>query len=144
VIFFLAYVMAAAILRRDLVGEGPARPSPASNPDGPALVEPALEPRSMLVSALGIALPSYARAWLVHDQQRVLKRAPAFRALGMDGVHPQHTLVTEESIARWKRRPALVNTWTVNAPEDVRRVTALGVDAVISDDPGAALRAISA
>jgi glycerophosphoryl diester phosphodiesterase len=97
-----------------------------------------------LVSALGIALPSYARAWLVHDQQRVLKRAPAFRALGMDGVHPQHTLVTEESIARWKRRPALVNTWTVNAPEDVRRVTALGVDAVISDDPGAALRAISA
>ena len=72
-----------------------------------------------------------------------LKRAPAFRALGMDGVHPQHTLVTEASMQRWKRRSALVNTWTVNALEDVRRVTALGVDAVISDDPGAALRAIS-
>jgi glycerophosphoryl diester phosphodiesterase len=96
-----------------------------------------------LVTALGIALPTYARAWLVHEKQRVLKRAPAFRVLGLDGVHPQHTLVTEESIARWKRRPALVNTWTVNASEDVRRVTALGVDAVISDDPGAALRAIS-
>jgi glycerophosphoryl diester phosphodiesterase len=96
-----------------------------------------------LVSALAIALPTYARAWLVHDKQRVLKRAPAFRALGMDGVHPQHTLVTEESMQRWKRRPALVNAWTVNTLEDVRRVVALGVDAVISDDPGAALRAIS-
>jgi glycerophosphoryl diester phosphodiesterase len=96
-----------------------------------------------LVSALGIALSTYARAWLVHDRQRLLKRAPAFRAFGMDGVHPQHTLVTEESMQRWKRRPALVNTWTVNAVEDVRRVAALGVDAVISDDPGAALRAIN-
>jgi glycerophosphoryl diester phosphodiesterase len=95
------------------------------------------------VSALGVALPSYARAWLVHEKQRVLRRAPAFRALGMDGVHPQHTLVTEASVARWKRQPALVNTWTVNLPEEVRRVAELGVDAVISDFPGEALRALS-
>jgi glycerophosphoryl diester phosphodiesterase len=95
------------------------------------------------VSALAIALPTYARAWLVHERQRVLRRAPAFRTLGLDGVHPQHTLVTEEAMQRWKRRPALVNTWTVNAPKDVQRVAALGVDAVISDEPGAALRAIS-
>lgn len=92
--------------------------------------------------ALASALPSYARAWLVHDEQRFVKRAPGFRALGMDGVHPQHTLVTEASVARWKQRPALVNTWTVNAASDVRRVAALGVDAVISDAPGDALRAI--
>jgi glycerophosphoryl diester phosphodiesterase len=95
------------------------------------------------VSALGLALPTYARAWLVHEKQRVVKRAPAFRALGLDGVHPEHTLVTEASMARWKRRPAIVNTWTVNAPEAVRRVASLGVDAVISDDPGEALRALN-
>lgn len=94
------------------------------------------------VSALALGLSSYARAWLVHEKQRVLRRAPLFRALGADGVHPQHTLVTEASMARWKGRPALVNVWTVNAVEDVRRVAKLGVDAVISDDPGSALAAI--
>jgi tripartite ATP-independent transporter DctM subunit len=55
VVFFLVYVMAAATLRGDLVGEGAARQVLASNPDGPASAEPALEPRSILVSALGIA-----------------------------------------------------------------------------------------
>jgi glycerophosphoryl diester phosphodiesterase len=94
------------------------------------------------VGALAVRLSSYARAWLVHEKQRFLKRAPGFRALGADGVHPQHTLVTEASVARWKRTSALVNVWTVNAPADVRRVAALGVDAVISDDPGSALRAL--
>jgi glycerophosphoryl diester phosphodiesterase len=95
------------------------------------------------VWALGVALPSYARAWLVHERQRILRRAPGFRVLGMDGVHAERTLITEASMARWKRLPALVNTWTVNAPEEIRRVAALGVDAVISDTPGEALRAIS-
>jgi tripartite ATP-independent transporter DctM subunit len=56
VILFLAYVMAAAILRGDLVGEGPARQALARNPAGRAPAPPAIEPRSMLVSALGIAL----------------------------------------------------------------------------------------
>jgi glycerophosphoryl diester phosphodiesterase len=98
----------------------------------------------LFVAALAVWLPSYARAWLVHEKQRIFRRAPAFRALGADGVHPQHTLVTERSMARWKRRPALVNVWTVNAAADVRRVAALGVDAVISDHPGDALKAISA
>lgn len=96
----------------------------------------------VFVSALAVGLSSYARAWLVHEKQRFLKHAPLFRALGADGVHPQHTLVTEASIARWKRQPALVNVWTVNRPEDVKRAAGLGVDAIISDNPGVALAAI--
>ena len=56
VILFLAYVMAAATLRGDLVGEGPARQAHARNPDGGAPAPAPVEPRSMLVSALGIAL----------------------------------------------------------------------------------------
>jgi tripartite ATP-independent transporter DctM subunit len=55
VIFFLAYVMAAAIFRGDLVGEG-TRPPLAGNPHGPASAEPAIDARSMAVSAIGIAL----------------------------------------------------------------------------------------
>jgi glycerophosphoryl diester phosphodiesterase len=95
------------------------------------------------VAALAVGLPRHARAWLVHDRQRVLKRAPLFHALGADGVHPQHTLVTARSMARFKRSGALVNTWTVNDPNEARRVAELGVDGIVSDSPGDVLKAIS-
>ncbi len=96
-----------------------------------------------LVAALALRLPGHARAWLVHAGQRFLKRAPGYFALGADGVHPQHTLITERSVARWKRRGAIVNTWTVNDAAEARRVALLGVDAIIGDAPGAVLEALS-
>jgi glycerophosphoryl diester phosphodiesterase len=72
-----------------------------------------------------------------------LRRAPAFRAFGADGVNPQAALVTEQSLARWKRRPAPVSTWTVNDVAEARRVAALGVDTIISDEPGKILGALT-
>jgi len=95
------------------------------------------------VAALAVRLPGYARAWLVHDRQRVLKRAPFFFVLGADGVHPQHTLLTAQSVARFKRSGAIVNTWTVNEASEALRVAALGVDGIVSDVPGAILEALS-
>jgi glycerophosphoryl diester phosphodiesterase len=50
--------------------------------------------------------------------------------------------VTSEAVARWRRRGALVSTWTVNAPDDVARVRAAGVDGIIGDDPRTLLRAL--
>jgi glycerophosphoryl diester phosphodiesterase len=97
-----------------------------------------------LVVALALGLPRFARAWLVHRGQRILKRAPFFRALGADGVHPEHALVTSEALSRWKHRPAIVNAWTVNAASEARRVADLGVDGIVSDHPGAILDAFSA
>jgi glycerophosphoryl diester phosphodiesterase len=95
------------------------------------------------VSALAVLLPEFARAWLVHARQRLLGRAPYFALLGADGVNPEHRLVTERSLARWRTEPVLISTWTVNEDADVRRVAALGVDTIISDRPGAALAALS-
>lgn len=96
----------------------------------------------LFVAALAVRLPRHARAWLVHERQRVLKRAPFHRGLGADGVHAQHGLVTAEALARWKRRPALVNAWTVNAADEARRVTALGVDGIVTDRPAEILAAL--
>lgn len=95
------------------------------------------------VSALAVLLPEYSRAWLVHARQVLLGRAPYFALLGADGVNPEHRLVNERSLARWRSEPALISTWTVNDEADVRRVAALGVDTIISDRPGAALAALS-
>jgi glycerophosphoryl diester phosphodiesterase len=96
--------------------------------------------RPGFVAALARRLPSYPRAWLVHAGQRVVRNAPLFRLLGSDGVHPEWSLVTQASLARWKRRTAVVNTWTVNDGAEARRLAALGVDAIISDRPGFILR----
>ena len=100
--------------------------------------------RPGFVAALARRLPAYPRAWLVHEKQRVVKHAPFFRVLGSDGVHPQGSLVTASSLERWKRKPAVVNVWTINDPAEARRLAELGVDAIISDRPGAILAALAA
>jgi glycerophosphoryl diester phosphodiesterase len=92
---------------------------------------------------LGRRLPQLPRAWLVHDQQRVLKYAPGVTRLGVQALHPQHTLVTRERMARLKARGLLVNVWTVNEPARARELASLGVDAIISDNPGQILSALA-
>jgi glycerophosphoryl diester phosphodiesterase len=88
-------------------------------------------------------LPSHPRAWLVHDRQHVLKYAPGLRLLGANALHPQHTLLSPERAARAKRAGLLLNVWTVNNPARARELAGLGVDAIISDVPGAILSELS-
>jgi glycerophosphoryl diester phosphodiesterase len=96
----------------------------------------------VIVRALAWCVPSIVSAWLVHDEQRFARHAFGFRLLGADAVHPQSSLVTERRVQRWKAAGALVNVWTVNDPEDARRLDRLGVDAIISDRPEAILAAL--
>lgn len=76
----------------------------------------------------GEPLP-FRRAWV----------APLVRP---HALHPEKTLITPASMALWKKRGYAVNAWTVDKPAMVRRMAALGVDAIISNDPAAALRAL--
>jgi glycerophosphoryl diester phosphodiesterase len=43
----------------------------------------------------------------------------------------------------WKQRGYQVNVWTVNEPDELRRLADLGVDGVITDDPAAARSALA-
>lgn len=81
-------------------------------------------------------------AWLVHEGQRWLRGAPGFRLLGAQAVHPERVLANADAIARWRRGGALVNVWTVNDPDEARRLAAHGVDALITDRPGLLLEAL--
>jgi glycerophosphoryl diester phosphodiesterase len=98
----------------------------------------------LFVRALAWLLPDFPRAWLVETRQRVLRSTPFARALGADGVNPQSLLVNARSMARWRSSGGPVSTWTVNHEDEAQRVAALGVDAIISDRPGAVLKALAA
>jgi glycerophosphoryl diester phosphodiesterase len=98
--------------------------------------------RPGFVAGIARRLPAFPRAWLVHQEQRIVRSAPFFRLLGSDGVHPEWPLVTARTLARWKRGPCVVNAWTVNDAAEALRLAELGVDAIISDRPGAILEAL--
>ena len=54
---------------------------------------------------------------------------------GLSGVNAAHTMITPEFM-RWARDKAYtVGAWTVNKPEDMRRLIDLGVDMIITDVP---------
>ena len=52
-----------------------------------------------------------------------------------DALHPQSSLVGGEDVQLAHDRGMAVNTWTVNAIDEARRLAALGVDALITDIP---------
>jgi len=55
-----------------------------------------------------------------------------------DGLHPELAMVDEAYVARARRLGMPVRVWTVNAEADLRRMIALGVDAIITDVPDVA------
>jgi glycerophosphoryl diester phosphodiesterase len=52
---------------------------------------------------------------------------------GFTAVHPFVLSVTPDLVGRAHEAGLAVNVWTVNAPEDLRAMVALGVDALITD-----------
>ena len=57
------------------------------------------------------------------------------RRVGATAVMLEHHLVTEASVTKSHAAGLPVLTWTVDEPEDLKRVVAAGVDGVITNDP---------
>lgn len=64
------------------------------------------------------------------------------RARGHDAVHPHHGSVDRDLVARAHGDGLLVNTWTVDEPGRIAELAAIGVDAVVTNVPDVALRAL--
>lgn len=60
-----------------------------------------------------------------------------------DGLHPELVMVDQAYMARARRLGMPVRVWTVNEEADLRRMAALGVDAIITDVPDVARRVIA-
>lgn len=79
----------------------------------------------------------HIRAGLLFEREASLplRRAWALPWLRPFAVHPQDVLCTPAAVRRWRRRGYRVNVWTVDDPAEVRRLAALDVDALITNDP---------
>ncbi|HVR61828.1 MAG TPA: glycerophosphodiester phosphodiesterase [Polyangia bacterium] len=73
-----------------------------------------------------------------------LRRQWAIPLLRPLGVHPEAVLCTPARVAAWHQRAHLVNVWTVDEPERLRALAAMGVDGIITNDPKAARTVLDA
>ena len=55
--------------------------------------------------------------------------------LGVQAVHPPLRSTRRRLVEECHARGLAVNVWTVNAPDDIRRLADIGVDAIMTDDP---------
>ena len=72
--------------------------------------------------------------WLLWgvDLSSALLRA---RALGLNAVHPHFSTLSQGAMDQARELGLDVNVWTVNDPDQIIRVGALGVASIITDDP---------
>ena len=57
------------------------------------------------------------------------------RSCGADVLHPHYGLVDAEFVERARDGGFGINAWTVDEPDDVRRLIALGIDGVMTNRP---------
>lgn len=89
-----------------------------------------------LVLAMALLVPWVPSGWLVEARRPFPSRAQGQLLVRAAAVHPERTLVTREHIQPWKAAGLGVNVWTVNDLEEARSLDALGVDSIITDEPG--------
>ena len=58
-------------------------------------------------------------------------------------VHPEETLCTGDRVARWRGRGYAVNVWTVDAPDRITALAAMGASGIITNDPARARSALT-
>jgi glycerophosphoryl diester phosphodiesterase len=98
-----------------------------------------------LLALVALLAPRLPRALLVGRRQplwaHALQRAARSPLVGW--LHLERTQVTTIGLARHMRRGLRVGVWTVNDPREAVDLVRLGVASIITDAPGAVLRALS-
>ena len=59
-------------------------------------------------------------------------------------VHPERALVTPANVSAWRKRGYAINPWTIDDAATQRRLAALGVDSITTNDPAACLANLAA
>jgi glycerophosphoryl diester phosphodiesterase len=86
--------------------------------------------------------PDLPTAWLlglIEDPARLIDKAAE---RGHTAVHPHEVFVDQAFVDRAHAAGLHLNTWTCNDPERIKELEAMGVDAVVTDVPDVALRAL--
>jgi glycerophosphoryl diester phosphodiesterase len=97
----------------------------------------------LLLARFRAALPQVATGLLFGaDQSRPFSHAWSSPFLQPTALHPEAVLVDAVTARAWRHRGYLIHVWTVDAPDELRCLAALGVDALITNQPAAARQAL--
>lgn len=81
------------------------------------------------------AFPGNKAYWLSGSKQEVKKRMSEILPAGLDGINLNFSIIDEETVAEAKNLGFEVLAWTVNNPDEARRLHALGVTHITTDRP---------
>lgn len=98
---------------------------------------------ALQVFELARLLPEVPVALLFDKSQHIVSTFLPTRPLKAVAAHPESKMLDADLMTRLRKRVRLVNTWTVNTGEEARRVSDLGVDGIVTDDPKLILTALS-
>ena len=70
------------------------------------------------------------------DSSFLLRRAWPLMWLHPFSAHPENVLCTPRATSRWHQHGYRVNVWTVDDETELRRFREMGVDGIITNDPG--------
>jgi len=118
-----AHRVSAEVSRVLTRGAGPGRPWPAG-----VIVSSFWPDALAAVGGEGVAL-----GLLVHPALDALSALEVAAGLRCAALHPHHSQVTPELVARAHGQGLAVVTWTVNSPEEIDVVVEAGADVVITD-----------
>jgi len=74
------------------------------------------------------------------DTPTLLRNLWVRHFIDLQALHPQHSLVDERFVQWARQRQYGVHTWTVDDPEEMRRLARLGVDIIITNRPDLAVQ----
>lgn len=95
------------------------------------------------VDAVHRVAPEVATGWLVPSAFDQMQAVATASEHGHGAVHPHHSVVSEELVTAAHECGLAVVVWTVDAPEDLRRVARAGVDTIITNVPDVARDVLS-
>jgi glycerophosphoryl diester phosphodiesterase len=108
---------------------------------GQGIVLSSFNPRQVFL--LAQLLPEVPAALLFEHKQRLLPRLLPLGILGASAAHPEACLIDSALMTRLRAKVPLINVWTVNEVAEARRLSELGVDGIITDNPRLILGAFS-
>ena len=86
--------------------------------------------------------PQYKVGWLFDANDATKERLDYCISHRFDAIHPNHAYVTPEYVQYTHDHGVLVNVWTPDSEEDIRRMKDCGVDIVISNDVATAQKVL--
>lgn len=87
------------------------------------------------ITELKNAFPENKAYWLSGSKHEVKKRMDQIIPAGLDGINLNFSIIDEELVTEAKSKGFPVLAWTVNDPDEAKRLTGLGVTHITTDKP---------